>query len=106
MQAYLVYNKNDTFIRILNIQDLVTGSYVSSGSGTCTVKRQDGSIVSGCNWPLPLSLENDQKGNYKIILPSTLELCSGETVIAHVDFISQSGDAHWEIPLLVETRRY
>lgn len=104
--SHLLYKDNDMVLRVTGVKDERQNVF---GDDTwaveITLKHEDGTEVSGQNWPISLSYESGTDGNYITTLPHELQVEVGQELIGELHISTDLGnEANWTIPVRVIER--
>lgn len=102
--AKIVWVANDNLLKLVDLQDEATGTYITDATVTVTVKDEDGTAVSGPNWPISGSYVVGTNATYHMLLPDTMVLTKDTHYWAFIDATKDALTGHWEYPLTARTR--
>jgi hypothetical protein len=80
----IFYYKNDNMILVKGLADF-GGDKQDGKTVKVTLKDSDGEEVTGLAWPLTLTAEGGDTGNYSGLLPDSLGVSIGETYFATIE---------------------
>lgn len=73
-----LYVGNANTVAILGLKNGLSGEFINDADANLTIKNMQGSDVGGAPWPIALNYVGDSDGEYRALLPDTLEISAGD----------------------------
>jgi hypothetical protein len=102
-----VYVGNTNVIELKRLIATVDNTVVEAAAVEVTIVDKDGAEVAGADWPIILEQteESPSKGDYRGILPETVEFQANKSYRALVTAnAGQDRIGYWEIPFVARMR--
>jgi len=97
---------NDQTIKVLGLQDEISGDYLNTAAVTAHLKNKDGTDVDGENWPVDLQYVEDSNGNYIGNLDDAIDLKPCKTYFVEIRADAGGGlKALWRFPRFAQYRQ-
>jgi hypothetical protein len=103
-----VYVGSTNIIELRRLIATVDNTVVEDAAVEVTVVNKDGSEVAGVAWPLALeqTSESPSKGNYRAVLPETIEFVPNVRYLAKITAnAGQDRIGYWEVPFVARLRQ-
>lgn len=82
MEVLLI--RNDQTVKVLGLQDEISGDYINNATVTARIKDKQGRDVAGETWPITLQYIAASDGNYHGNFDDGIELIVGKIYIVEI----------------------
>lgn len=103
--AATAFIANSLVLDLIGLRSHVEETFINNATVTVTVKDKAGTDVLGATWPLSMAYVAASDGDYRAILPSTLEMLKNKIYTAFID-ADGGGEriGHWEFAVTAVIR--
>jgi len=103
--ALVYWNQNDNLLEIDGLTNARTGSYVTTGTITVTVKDASAlTNISGQTWPASFAATGSS-GDWVVVLDDGMVVTAGQKLVAQITASAASLKGYWESDVIVRTRK-
>lgn len=99
MRSVIFYN-SENIIKLLNLRDGETGSYINDASVIVSLFDVNGSNVTGETWPKTMTYVTGSNGQYKAVLTNGLSLTEDAEYEAVITASDGTNDLEITMPLV------
>jgi len=104
MEVLLI--RNYQTIRVLGLQDEISGEYLNTATVTAVIKERSGASVAGGSWPIALEYIADSDGNYFGNFDDAIELKNNRIYVIEIAADAGGGlKAFWRFERMAQYRQ-